>query len=141
MLIITEHLTNIRFIKTHHGIKTRIYRDIPVYIISTRQIIQRHRAYPHHEYTVKHSLELFEILPVETTGVSQVMKHSLPMLTQYHIGKVVVLIYNEIQGISLFLRFYLYVSQLRLRAFYMLDGLLKISVIISCVHMRELIND
>ena len=49
------------------------------------------------------------------------------MLTQYHIGKVVVLIYNEIQGISLFLRFYLYVSQLRLRAFYMLDGLLKIS--------------
>ena len=84
---------------------------------------------------------MFEILPVETTGVSQVMKHSLPMLTQYHIGKVVVLIYNEIQGISLFLRFYLYVSQLRVRAFYMLDGLLKISVIISCVHMRELIND
>ena len=136
-----KHLTNFCFVKAHHSIKTRIYRDIPIYIISTRQIIQRHRAYPHHEYTVKHSLELLEILPVETTGVSQVMKHLLPMLTQNHIGKVVVLIYNEIQWISLFLRFYFYVSQFRLGTFNIFDGLLKIRVIKSSVHMRELIND
>ena len=54
------------------------------------------------EYALEHTLELLEHLAVESRGMGHIVIYSLPMLAQYYVGKVVILVNDEIQWLVVF---------------------------------------
>ena len=69
------------------------------------QVIQCHGRHPDEEHPAEHRLEQLEVFPVKAAGVRQVAEHILSTFAKNDIGKVVVLIDNQIKRIAQLLCF------------------------------------
>ena len=97
--IIKKHLTHIFFAEAQHPVEAIIRADVPTYIETARQVIQRDRANSRHEDTIEHAFIQFEMIPIKTAGMGQVVINLVALLIQYHIREVIILVNDQVEQI------------------------------------------
>ena len=97
LFVISEHLTHVFAGEFEHLVEFGCHRHVPADVEPTFQVIGSNGTYSCEEDTLEHSLELLEHLAVESRGMGHIVIYRLPMLAEYYVGKVVILVNDEIQ--------------------------------------------
>lgn len=139
-LIIIEDIIYIFRGETKHLIELWLGRDVPPYVEATCHIIERHWTHTCDENAFESALELLEYVAVEAFSVGHRPINLLTLLIEHGIGKVVILVDDEIKRIILHLSFILYDSQFSSCVLSRIDILLNHVRIILIVITHEAIQ-
>ena len=113
---------------------------MPSDVETARQVIECHRAYACQENALEHALEQLESIPIETIRMGNGVINRLTLLIEHDVRKVVILIYDQVERTSQFLRHVIQQVEFRRRLIEAQQLLHLVSGIIRPISIDEIIQ-